>query len=188
MNKYPKTSYHYLYFSVFVMVFIFLFSVIIGAYGLIAVLIPYGILVNRCVKITKRDRAEVMSIMEKGTRHKGVFSKLLKVEYGFGIGSFNVFDTYIIEAEVIIKGKPYKYRSDVLHIFKRNYIPEVLDVYIYEDKCFIDFKYLPRKVKRGYIIKEIIYNNCKDRKLLFFINELLATFIAITAIYYWPNL
>ena len=29
---------------------------------------------------------------------------------------------------------------------------------------------------------------CKDRKLLFFINELLATFIAITAIYYWPNL
>ena len=79
MNKYPKTSYHYLVFSVFVMIFILIFSIVVGAYGLIAVLIPYGILVNRCVKISKRDRAEVRNIMEKGIHHKGTFSKILKL-------------------------------------------------------------------------------------------------------------
>lgn len=180
MNKYPKTSYHYLVFSVFIMIFILAFSIVVGAYGLIAVLIPYGILVNRCVKISKRDREEVTAIMEKGMHHKGVFSKLLKVECQFGIGFFNLFDTYIIEAEVIIKGKTYRYRSEVLNVLKRNYIPEVFDVYVYGDKHFIDFKYLPRKVKRGYIIKETTYTNYNVRMILFFLNELAAVFIAVT--------
>lgn len=188
MNKYPKTSYHYLVFSVFVMIFILIFSIVVGAYGLIAVLIPYGILVNRCVKITKKDRAEVTAIMEKGTHHKGTFSKLLKVEKEFSFGAFNVFNTYILEAEVIIKGKPYTYRSDIMHMFIHNYIPEMLDVYVYGDKCFIDFNYRPSKLKRGYIIKSTTYSNYNNRKALMFMNELGAVFIAVTIFLFGRNL
>ena len=188
MNKYPKTSYHYLVFSVFVMLFILGFSIVVGAYGLVGVLVPYGIAAYKCFKISQNDRKAIKVVMEKGTHYKGTFSKLLKVENEFSFGTFNVFNTYILEAEVIIKGKPYTHRSDIMHMFIHNYIPEILDVYVYEDKCFIDFKYRPKRLKRGYVIKQTIYTTYNIRKALMFVNEIGAVFIAVTLLIYGRNL